>query len=94
MTKGDFWKRHIEQHGQSGLSKVDYCRREKITVSTFDYWRSKLRSASAINSDEKGFVAIGPRSSEPGVTIELTNGAVLRVSDLSVLGEVLKVLGC
>ena len=42
-SKKDFWFHHIEECTKSDLSQVDYCTTHSIPLSTFGYWKRKLR---------------------------------------------------
>ena len=41
--KQQFWERHIAQWRGSGLSQVDYCRKNKIGLKAFQYWKRKSK---------------------------------------------------
>lgn len=41
--KQQFWERHIAQWGGSGLSQVEYCRKNKIGLKAFQYWKRKSK---------------------------------------------------
>jgi hypothetical protein len=85
MTKRDEWSKRIAEQRESGESIAAYCRRVGISKPSFEYWRTKLKS------DEGRFVSVSPvKPSE--VTIELTNGAVIRVSDIGLLSQIIEVL--
>ncbi len=34
-----FWRRTIRAHDHSGLTQADFCRRNELALSTFQYWR-------------------------------------------------------
>lgn len=36
------WNLHIQEHNVSGLSVLEYCRRNKLNYQRFRYWRQKL----------------------------------------------------
>lgn len=38
-----FWRRTLKAQRHSGLSQVEFCRRNDLAVSTFQYWRRRLR---------------------------------------------------
>lgn len=44
-----FWEDHIARCAVSGMSQVDYCRSNKISVKSFYYWkrRSKGRAGAS-----------------------------------------------
>ncbi len=41
------WRGHVERYLRGGLSRREYCQRYQLTLSTFDYWRRRLRSEGA-----------------------------------------------
>lgn len=41
------WRGHIEQYLGGGLSRREYCQRHQLALSTFDYWRRRLRKEGA-----------------------------------------------
>lgn len=41
--KNDFWKNHIEACDKSNLSQIEYCAAQRIPLSTFGYWKRKLK---------------------------------------------------
>jgi hypothetical protein len=69
----------IEQWQKSGLSQVQFCLREKISIKTFHYWLRKYRSEKEVESQlnpkvSKTFIPVevsGPASSN---SIPLTSG--------------------
>ncbi len=38
-----FWKPHIEQWSESGVSQVEYCRQHDLIPHRFTYWKTKLK---------------------------------------------------
>jgi len=38
-----FWERHFEQCNASGLSQAQYCRSNKISLKSFQYWKRKSK---------------------------------------------------
>ncbi len=36
-----FWKQHVTDHANSGLSKMAYCRANQINYACFNYWVKK-----------------------------------------------------
>jgi len=37
------WQRHVGEQARSGLSQLEYCKREGINKSNFAYWKRRLR---------------------------------------------------
>lgn len=58
------WRRLLRQHGESGLTVREFCRRRKVTETAFYYWRRELQrreGAGTSNSPAKAsasFVAV------------------------------------
>ena len=43
------WEEHMKQWQSSGLTQAQYCRRTELKLSTFYYWRKRLKEkASAV----------------------------------------------
>jgi hypothetical protein len=42
-SKADFWRSHIESCTNSSLTQVQYCRNHSLALSTFSYWKRKLK---------------------------------------------------
>ncbi len=43
-----FWQEHIEKWNASELSQGEYCRRNKISEKSFQYWKRKAKRNSAM----------------------------------------------
>jgi len=39
-----FWRNHIAQWTASQLSQTEYCRANKISIKSFQYWKRKSKS--------------------------------------------------
>ena len=61
--KSRFWQEHITAWQQSDQSQKEYCRIQKLKISTFGYWRTRL-------CREKGFIEI-PIKIESQATIDI-----------------------
>jgi len=44
-NKRDFWQQQMIGWSKSGLSQKTYCSQEGLTLSTFSYWRKRLKSS-------------------------------------------------
>ncbi|EDM68436.1 hypothetical protein PE36_03391 [Moritella sp. PE36] len=40
--KEQHWQRIFQLQAESGLNKSEFCKRNNITVSTFNFWAKKL----------------------------------------------------
>lgn len=43
QNKRKFWQIHIRACEDSGLSQREYCRQHSLALSTFGYWRRKIK---------------------------------------------------
>ena len=44
-SRKQFWEEHITQWNATELSQVEYCRRNKISLKSFQYWERKQGAA-------------------------------------------------
>lgn len=77
-TRGE-WEELVREFERSGLSRQRFCADAAVPVSSFDYWRRKLRRERATASG--AFIELPPISSKSGwdVELELGGGRVLRL---------------
>ena len=103
------WRERVLAWEESGLSQKEFCRRAKVSVHTFRWWRYSLRLLDGRRGNPVGdgdqrpaFVEVTVTPSSPGaagprgVVIELPGGPVIRVEpgfDAVALKEVLAILG-
>ena len=48
--KSNFWQNHIDQYSQSSLSQTEYCSAHNISLSTFGYWKRKLKQEERVHT--------------------------------------------
>lgn len=51
MTKEEreeYWQLVVDDFNESNVTKTEYCRKNEIAVSTFNYWESRLSEAKEI----------------------------------------------
>ena len=41
-----YWQQHFTAYQQSGLSQRHYCQQHQLAVSSFGYWRKRLRASA------------------------------------------------
>ena len=46
MERKDIWVQRFKEWESSGLKRAEYCRQNNFPVSTFDYWRHRIRKES------------------------------------------------
>lgn len=99
--KYTFWKEHIEQWQESGLSQPAYCESHGIKMTTFSFYRHRLLNSHFLSEPSFKFVAAEPKtsnSSSPIAALQLMlpNGIRIGVSsdaNESLLKMVLNIAG-
>jgi len=78
----EHWQTIIRSFEASGLGPTDFCRREKLSFTSFDRWRRRFLADDA----QPGFVELRPESptSSPSgedwtIEIDLPGGVSLRI---------------
>lgn len=61
------WKKIFEEYGSLGAKRKEFCAERQIMLSTFDYWRARLRKTAA---EESGVVEVG-RVAAPAAAIRV-----------------------
>ena len=98
----EFWKGHIAGLSKSGLSRRAYCQQNDLSISTFDYWRMKLKTpATALHersqSHDRWVTLQVADESTPDSGIRLRIGRVTIEVDpgfnRELLAEVIKIAG-
>ena len=56
-----FWQEHLAKWNATELSQVEYCRRNKIGLKSFQYWKRKTK----LNSDVPALVELALPKSLP-----------------------------
>jgi hypothetical protein len=100
-----YWRRVVQEHGESGLSGAEFCRRHGMKVVTFYKWQGRFarKQRSEVQSvpKENPFVAVTvpTKPAEPvpdsAVEIVLAGGSIVRVTEhtpLALLAKVLRAL--
>ena len=89
----DFWKKHIEAHADSKLSKSAYCQAKQVDYPRFIYWSKKIAPIAVTD----GLIAVKVRSATNGLsnqailcTLALTGGDCLHIYDERVLSVILE----
>jgi len=75
-NKEQHWQRIFQQHTESGLTKSEFCKRNKITVSSFYAWTKKLNVQSPPKlAKPKIIPLVFPEvKPDPQLTLTLPNG--------------------
>lgn len=57
-SKKDKWIKILTDWENSELIRAEYCRQKNIPISTFDYWRQRIRKDAEGLKPEKPFVKL------------------------------------
>ena len=84
----DQWRELLNEFADSSLTREQFCQDRNLALSTFDYWRRKLKREASAVQDEAIFVELTPDKTLPGhpsnphpwdLELELGNAVVLRL---------------
>ena len=53
-----FWQRRLDQCDASGLTQVEYCRSNKISPKSFQYWKRKLNPTDSPKQSAPALVEV------------------------------------
>jgi hypothetical protein len=90
MDRETYWRNHLMAQQRSGLRQTEYCLREKLKLSSFNYWARRIKNK---REPAGKFVAI-TGSTELEVRV---GQAVIRVpagSDLTEVRRLVEALSC
>ena len=86
----DEWRTLFERFGQSGMTRVAFCKQEDVGLATFDAWRRRILAAGCESAPSR-FIELHmsgagtptldlpcPVSKSPDLTVELPYGVILR----------------
>jgi hypothetical protein len=75
-----FWKKHVEEYNNSGLTREAYSKRRHIQVYQLDYWRKKFspfsKTLEAFPTDQWAPLQISDSATEKDSPIDLWIGPV------------------
>jgi hypothetical protein len=87
-AKARFWQGTIREAARSGVSIREFCRRRKLDVAQFYWWRGRLRQTRpprTVGKPEGGqacfaLVRDGAETTDAGIELVLGDGRRLRIS--------------
>lgn len=71
------WRDIFARYARSGLSRRDFCRKEKINLNSFQRWSGRL--AVPAKSEFIDVTPVQKNTSLWAVEVELANGTIIRV---------------
>lgn len=89
-NKEKFWQHHHAIQKESGLSKSQYCRANKLSYVRYGYWLRKWSSQPSHLLPVKLNLKESYSSSGTLCTLNLPNGLSLKIHDLQVLTFILE----
>ena len=74
--KEEYWQRIFQQQAESGLTKSEFCKRNKITVSSFYAWAKKLSTQLQKRTNKQKVIPLifSETKSDQQLTLTLPNG--------------------
>lgn len=98
------WKKHIEIQKLGMQTRVDYCREQGLTLSSFDYWSARIRKEQkghvekliriGVVDDLSRSVTGGPFVLHTGGGYRLEIPSPVNQVDVKMLVEILRACGC
>lgn len=70
------WQTLFSRHEQSGLTQRKFCEKEKISLTSFQKWKYRLRKPV---ESETGFVELKREASNWDMELDLGAGVFLRI---------------
>jgi hypothetical protein len=77
-AKGAYWKKRIAEWERSGQSQRVFCSERDLALSTFQWWRTKLRRAQAQEA-AASFLPLAFNSAAPAAVIDVELRSKTRV---------------
>lgn len=53
--RGHFWLNHVLEWQRSGVTQVQYCQEQNLSVATFRWWNRHLIRSNRVRSPQEGF---------------------------------------
>lgn len=95
-----FWKHHIKQWSESGMSQNAYCRQNDLRPNQFTYWKSKFKNQTLfpefVQVPSTQITQVLNRSEQKGLRLNIDNRFQIEIPDgfsQTTLSQVLQVLG-
>lgn len=95
-----FWKHHIKQWSESGMSQNAYCRQNDLRPNQFTYWKSKFKNQTLfpefVQLSSTQSTQVLNLSEQKELRLNIDNRFQIEIPDgfsQTTLAEVLQVLG-
>lgn len=94
-TKDERWRQHISEQKISGLSRMAYCQKHRLSYYQFGYWARKYQ-VEALPSTDLVRICLNKQPHLPQATVctlVLNNGYELKIHDKELLPMLLSMWG-
>lgn len=54
----EYWRMVLEDFNESGLPRTEYCEKNEIKLTTFDYWKRRINDLDATDPDGSRFAEL------------------------------------
>ena len=58
-TRGEYWLGHFRRREQAGITQAEYCRRHRLSVTAFRWWRRKFLREGRLATRDGGTAGSG-----------------------------------
>lgn len=75
-----YWKSHIDQWSESGLTQTEYCKQNDLSRDRFTYWKTKFKKKNL----PVEFVQMAPEHmniNQPGLKLNIGSGLQIEIPD-------------
>lgn len=70
----DKWRKLIEEHEKSGLSQINFCKKQGISSSHFSYYRGRIKTKNTSHHDLFAPIHLQKQPMPSDIQILLPNG--------------------
>lgn len=93
QARAEDWRMRFRQFEVSGLSVTEFCRRHKLTESSFYQWKKRLQESRAVPVEVKSEEVKQADNPNTAVELLLPGGVVLRcAADPAFVGKLVRSL--
>ena len=79
QSKTLFWQHHVDNQRCSSLSQLHYCREHALALSTFQYWKRKLKRGE--QQENARFYPLTVQAALPRQNRQTSSGLMMHVSN-------------
>lgn len=80
----ELWRSIVKEKEESGLSVDEFCRKNRLTVSTFNYWSGKLKRKGRQGTTQRLMDLREEKHSSVKPVSEVTTQIVIHIGELEI----------